>query len=102
MKFGPLSLDSAEGKILGHNIAGADGRRLLRKGKPLTAADVAALRDLGRMSVYAAELEPGDVSEDEAARRIALAVAGPGLTLSGPSSGRANLLAATLGIVRME
>jgi molybdenum cofactor cytidylyltransferase len=52
--------------------------------------------------VYVAELEPGDVSEDEAARRIALAVAGPGLTLSGPSAGRANLLAAALGIARVE
>jgi len=47
MKFGPVSLDQAEGKILGHNIAGLDGRRALRKGKTLTAADVAVLREMG-------------------------------------------------------
>src|SRR3990172_12666939 len=102
MKFGPLPLDAAEGKILGHNIAGAQGQRLLRKGRPLTAEDVAALRRLGRASVYVAELEPGDVSEGEAARRIARGAAGPGLRLSGPASGRANLLAESPGIVLVQ
>lgn len=38
MKFEPVSLSEAEGKILGHNIAAASGERLLRKGKPLTQA----------------------------------------------------------------
>lgn len=28
MKFGPIPTTLAVGKILGHNIAGADGRRL--------------------------------------------------------------------------
>lgn len=102
MKFGPVPLSQAEGKILGHNIAGADGQRLLRKGKPLMAEDVSALHRMGRTSVYVAELEPGDVSENDAARRIAQAIGGPGLAFSGPSSGRANLLAAALGIVRVE
>ncbi|MER3515328.1 MAG: molybdopterin biosynthesis protein, partial [Chloroflexota bacterium] len=66
MKFGPVSLDQAEGKILGHNIAGLDGRRALRKGKPLTAADIATLREIGRQMVYVAELDPDDVDEDRA------------------------------------
>src|SRR5262245_40992813 len=47
-RFGPVPLDQAEGKILGHNLAGADGRPALRKGRPLSAADVAVLRALGR------------------------------------------------------
>ena len=38
MTFGPVPLESAVGRILGHNIAGADGLRRLRKGRPLTAA----------------------------------------------------------------
>ena len=102
MKFGPVPLAEAAGKILGHNIAGADGRRLLRKGKPLTPADLAALAGVGRQSVYVAELEPGDVDENNAARRVARAIAGPGLRLPGAASGRANALAAGLGILRVD
>jgi molybdenum cofactor cytidylyltransferase len=102
MKFGPVPLAEAAGKILGHNIAGADGKRLLRKGKPLTGDDLAALAGIGRQSVYVAELEPGDVDENNAARRVARAIAGPGLRLPGAASGRANALAAVLGILRVD
>ena len=48
MKFGPVPLGRAEGKIQGHNVAGRDGFRLLRKGKPLAAEHVAALRQIAR------------------------------------------------------
>jgi molybdenum cofactor cytidylyltransferase len=65
-----VPVEQAEGKILGHNIAGADGRRALRKGRPLTATDVALLRQLGRQMVYVAELEAGDVDENAAALRV--------------------------------
>ncbi|HTP11192.1 MAG TPA: hypothetical protein VMP08_23215 [Anaerolineae bacterium] len=93
MKFGPVPLDQAEGKILGHNIAGLDGRRVLRKGKPLTCDDVGLLEQLGRKSVYVAKLAADDLSEDVAARRVAEVVMGDGLRPSGPASGRVNLVA---------
>ena len=48
MKFAPVPLSDAQGKILGHNIAGADGKRLLRKGKPLSEEDLEKLRLLLR------------------------------------------------------
>jgi hypothetical protein len=102
MKFGAVPLDQAEGKILGHNIAGPDGRRALRKGRPLSADDLAALHALGRGLVYVAEMMPDDVHEDLAARRVAKAIMGSGLRLSGPSSGRANLLAETPGLLRVD
>jgi molybdenum cofactor cytidylyltransferase len=102
MKFGPIPLDQAQGKILGHNIAGRDGRRLFRKGKPLTAEDIQRLRRLGRASVYVAEVEPGDVDENTAAARLAKAVMGDGLRLSGPSNGRANLFATYPGVLRVD
>jgi molybdenum cofactor cytidylyltransferase len=102
MKFGPLPLDQAVGKILGHNIAGPDGKRLLRKGRPLKPEDIAALRAIGRTSVYVAELATDDVDEDAAARRVAEAVKGAGLRLPGAASGRANLLATALGVLRVD
>jgi len=102
MKFEPVPLSEAKGKILGHNIAGANGQRLLRKGKPLTEKDLDKLRQLGRSSVYVAEIETDDVEENQAARRVAEAVCGTGLHLTGVSSGRANLLANEQGILRID
>ncbi len=102
MKFGPVSLEQAEGKILAHNVAGQDGRRAFRKGKPLSAADVAALRQLGRTVVYVAELAADDVDENAAAQRVASAVKGEGLRLVGSASGRVNLLATARGVLRVD
>jgi molybdopterin biosynthesis enzyme len=102
MKFEPVPLSEAKGKILGHNIAGANGQRLLRKGKPLTEEDLEKLRQLGRSSVYVAEIETDDVEENDAARRVAEAICGTGLHLTRVSSGRANLLANEQGILRVD
>lgn len=102
MKFAPVPLSEAEGKILGHNIAGADGRRLLRKGRPLTKEDLQKLHELGRTAVYVAQIEPDDVDENKAARRVAEAVCGRGLHISGVTSGRANLLADEQGVLRID
>jgi len=102
LRFGPVSLEAAEGRILGHNVAGSDGRRVLRKGRTLTAADLETLRALGRRTVYVAEPEPGDVGEDEAARRVAAAAAGAGVEAGPASAGRVNLLANVLGVLRVE
>lgn len=102
MKFGPVPLAQAAGKTLGHNIAGLDGRRVLRKGKPLTPDDLGLLERLGRKSVYVAELAADDLSEDTAARRVAEVVMGHGLRLSGPASGRVNLSATALGVLRVD
>ena len=102
MKFGPVPLDDALGKIVAHNIAGPNGRRLIRKGKTLTQEHLDALRGIGRSWVYIAELEPGDLDENSAARSTAEAVIGSGLRLSNATLGRANLLATTLGILRVD
>jgi molybdenum cofactor cytidylyltransferase len=102
MKFVAVPLSQAQGKILGHNIAGLDGRRLLKKGKALDAQDIAALASIGREAVYVAELEPDDINENEAARRIAAACVGRGLSLVGPSAGRVNLLAQGVGVLRVD
>jgi len=102
MKFGPIPTEQAEGKILGHNIAAADGRRLFRKGHALTAADILTLRQSGRTVVYVADLEANDVPENEAAQRVTSAVIGPNLSYSGPATGRTNLKADVLGVLRVD
>lgn len=102
MKFGPIPLEKAEGKVLAHHIASANGGHAFRKGRPLQRTDIDALRELGRQTVYVAELEPGDLDEDSAAYRVAQAVCGSHLTLTRPSSGRANLKAECLGVLNVD
>ena len=102
MKFGAVPLSQAKGKILGHNIAGLDGHRLLRKGKSLDDQDILTLSAIGRENVYVAELEADDVNENEAARRIAGACAGQGIGLIGPTAGRVNLLSNQQGVLRID
>ncbi|MEM7116242.1 MAG: molybdopterin-binding protein [Chloroflexota bacterium] len=102
MKFGPVPTTEAAGKILGHNIAAPSGRRAFRKGHALTSDDITQLLAIGRTIVYVAEIEPDDVDENEAAKRIATAVAGGNLTLSRAVTGRVNLHAAKLGVLRVD
>src|SRR5207244_11551265 len=49
--------------------------------------------------VVAARLDPGDIREDEAAGRIAASVAGPNIATAPAFTGRANLFAATRGLL---
>ena len=102
MKFGPVPLHDAVGKILGHNIAGPNGVRLLRKGRPLTDEDVRLLREADHTRVYVAELQAGDMGEDTAAREIAALAMGNGLNASFAGGGRVNLLTSHLGIARID
>ena len=97
MKFGPVPVDTATGAILAHSHKA--GGRTLKKGRALSADDIAALADAGVDSVVVARLEAGDVGEDAAAARIAAAIAGPGLSATTAFTGRCNLIAEVAGIV---
>ncbi len=66
----------------------------------LQASDAARLRSFGEIHVV--ELEPGDVHEDEAARRLAAALAGPGLEATRPVQSQARLVARRRGLFRVR
>ncbi|MEP5730081.1 MAG: molybdopterin-binding protein [Sulfitobacter sp.] len=102
MKFGPVELSHAVGAVLAHSVSVASGR--LRKGRVLTAEDVAALAAVGHDPVIAAVLDPSDVEENAAAATLAQAVlgTGQGLTVSAPFTGRVNLLAQGPGVVALD
>ncbi len=97
MKFGPVAVADAEGAILAHSVRHAGG--VLKKGTVLTAADVAALTEANVATVVAARLEPSDVHEDEAAVRLARALAGNGVRVERPFTGRSNLYAERAGVL---
>lgn len=96
MKFGPVPLAKAEGALLAHGQQ--IGRRRLAKGHLLTAADLADAAVSGLAELVVAQLEPGDVAEDDAAARLAAALVGPGLTALAPVHGRVNLAATAAGL----
>ncbi len=83
------------GRILVHDL-GPD----LRKGTILTDNHMDRVRQVGPMHVV--ELEPGDVHEDAAARRLAEALAGPGLETRPPVQSQARLVSSRRGLVRVK
>lgn len=100
MIFGPTPLDEAEGAILAHGLQRPG--LVFKKGRKLSAEDIAALKAAGVASVIAARLEPGDVGEDAAAAAIAAAALGPGLTMSAAFTGRCNLIAQVRGLLLLD
>jgi len=102
MRFQAVPVEQAEGHILGHNIAGDNGRRVLRKGKAVTADDIALLKALGRRKVYVAVIAPDDIDENAAAERITQEVAGHGIRLSTAATGRVNMIASFAGVLRVD
>jgi hypothetical protein len=75
------------------------------KGRRLSAADLNAWAadpspDIGPVTVIV--LDDGDLHEDDAAIRLAAAVAGAGLTVRGPSQSRVDLVAADDGVLHVR
>ncbi len=100
MRFGPTRIDEAEGAILAHSLK-LPGLAF-RKGRVLSAADVASLRNAGIGEVVAARLEATDVPEDEAAFALARAIAGDGVEVAAPFTGRCNLFARASGLAGID
>ena len=100
MTFGAVAVRDAVGAVLAHTLRA--GGRVLKKGRVLSAADVAALADSGHTTVVCARLDPGDLGEDAAATRIATALAGDHTRVELAHTGRTNLHAAAAGVVIVD
>lgn len=100
MIFGELPLDRAEGAILAHSVRHGGG--MFKKGRTLTADDIALLKAAGVAQVFAAKLGADDVPEDEAAAAVAKLVGSQGTTAQAPFTGRANLHAACHGLAIVD
>ncbi len=102
MRFGRLRLDQAQGAILAHS----HGPSGLRKGRVLTAEDIAVLAAQGVTDITVARLDPDDLDENTAAARLAAALvpdpAGQALALTPAFTGRVNLNAMGPGVVRLD
>jgi molybdenum cofactor cytidylyltransferase len=98
MKFGELAVEEAAGAVLAHSVRAGDVR--FPKGRQLTQGDVEALGLAGVAHVIAASLDAGDLMEDEAAGRIAGAIAPDHLKFSPATTGRVNVFSTVNGLFR--
>ncbi len=100
MKFGPIPVSDAAGAIAAHSVKTASG--VIKKGTRLGPDQIARLRDAGVAEIIAAQLEAGDVHEDEAAHRLAVAIAGPLVKVDAPFTGRSNLHSEAAGLLVVD
>ncbi|ADH85256.1 molybdopterin-binding protein [Desulfurivibrio alkaliphilus] len=97
----------AVGMVLPHDITeirqGEFKGRAFRKGHIIRAEDIEHLKRLGKEHVYILELGHDEIHEDEAAQKLAAALAGSGIMSGGePVEGKIGLCAAHDGLLRVD
>ncbi|MBI2735206.1 MAG: NTP transferase domain-containing protein [Rhodospirillales bacterium] len=100
MRFGETPIDEATGAILGHSWR-ANGVNF-SKGRVLSGEDVAKLKSAGVSTIVAARLDPDDMHEDEASATVAKALAGEGIEVTAPFTGRCNHFAREAGLAVVD
>ncbi len=96
----PRPAANLEGVIITHEVRVPGGGRL-RKGQVIDAAAIDLIARL-EQPIHAVRLEPGEIHEDEAARRLAALAMGPGLAARQPVQSRVNVIAAVKGLLRVD
>jgi molybdenum cofactor cytidylyltransferase len=100
VRFGETPIDQAAGAILAHSWR-ANGINFA-KGRVLSQDDVARLKSAGVSSVVAARLDADDMHEDQAAEALARALAGDGIEVTAPFTGRCNHFARQAGLAIVD
>ncbi len=101
-----LPVEKAVGCVLCHDITEivVNGNKgpVFRKGHTITHDDIATLLRVGKENIYVYEAIEGILHENDAAIRIATAVAGQNLTFSDIAEGRVNFLASCHGLLHID
>jgi molybdenum cofactor cytidylyltransferase len=100
MKFGPVAPKDALGATAVHSIR--QGDLVLKKGTLIGAKEIAALDAAGVAEIVVAQVEAGEVSEDQAAAEIAAALGGEGTRTDRAFTGRCNLFAQSAGVLVVD
>ena len=101
-----VKLDEAVGMTLGHDVTkvvpGEFKGPAFRRGYIIRQEDIPELLNIGKEHIYIIEEEEGEVHEEEAALRIAKAVADPGLATTSPKEGSVNIKSSILGLLKIN
>jgi molybdopterin biosynthesis enzyme len=101
-----IPVEEAVGMPLAHDITeivpGKHKGPAFRRGHVIRPEDVSKLLDIGKAHIYVMELEKDELHEEDAARRLAKAAAGPNIRLTDPVEGRVNLVAEISGLLKVD
>ena len=101
-----IKIEEAVGLRLAHDITqiipGKFKGAAFRKGYVVRQRDIPKFLDLGKKQIYVLKLGPGELHENEAARRMARVMAGKGIRLRGPNEGKIDFLAKDLGLLKIN
>lgn len=101
-----VPVENAVGMILCHDITeiipGKSKGRAFKKGHVVTEEDISKLLRIGKENLYVWEKKEGYLHEDEAAQRMARAVAGRGIALTEPKEGKINLISTFRGLLKIN
>ena len=100
MYVGPVKTEQALGALLVHTLR--IGKMVFKKGQILQAQDLIELQNHQIPTVTVARLQEGDISEDQAALRIAQTFATETLKLTDPFTGRVNLFSRIKGLMILD
>lgn len=91
-----------EGWIFAEDVRSVAGKRVVKKGAILDREALAMLEAADGRTVHVVEPERDDVHEDVAGLRLAAAMAGDGIHITGPRLSRYNLIAERKGVLRID
>ena len=94
--------DKVEGLVLSQEVKGDRGEPVFAKGRILAPGDVSTLFNLPWQELHCVAMEEGEIHEDEAGRRLALASAGEWVEVGAPSGGHWPLAAQQRGVLHVS
>lgn len=101
-----ISVEEAIGMTLAHDVTeiipGKHKGPAFRRGHVIREGDIPRLLNMGKAHIYIIELDEGELHEEDAARRLAEAAAGPHITTTDPVEGRVNLVAEISGVLKID
>jgi hypothetical protein len=102
-----IPLEQAVGKVIAHDITeirpGQFKGPAFKKGHIVQKKDLPHLKRLGKENLFVLHIGPNELHEDEAAIKLANALAGPGVVVEGPpSEGKISLKSQHRGLLKVN
>ena len=101
-----IPVEESIGMLLAHDmteiIPGKSKCAAFKKGHMIIKEDIPRLLTMGKEHIGIIEYKEGDIHENDAATRMANAVAGPGILFSEPAEGKVNLIAEYSGLLKVN
>jgi hypothetical protein len=98
-----IPVSEAIGMVLGYDITeivpGRFKGAAFKKGHIICKNDIPRLLDIGKKHIYVMDLSTDMLHENDAARIMAHAAAGPGIDLTEPSEGKIEFIATHTGLL---